>query len=75
MTDAEINTIDRLGKYIHEGNLSNEAIVKIIELCGDFLNLKTISDYAKENNISYNGAKRFRTNVTLFNTKFIIENE
>ena len=50
-------------------------VEKCIELAGDFLNLQTISDYAKENNISYNGAKKFRNNIELFGVKFVIEND
>jgi len=65
---------DRLSHYIHEGLLSNDDLIQIIEHTGDYLNLKTRSEYAKEWGISYNGAKKFRRNVTLFGVKFIIEN-
>lgn len=54
--------------------LSNDDLVQIIEQCGLFLNMKTIADYAKSNNMSYNGAKNFRQKVCIFNTKFIIDN-
>lgn len=60
---------------IISGELSNKDMIQIIELCGDYLNLKTRSQYAKENNISYNGAKNFRENIELFGIKFIIDNE
>jgi hypothetical protein len=63
-----------ISQSFENGELNNENMVQIIELCGLYLNLKTISDYAKENGITYNGAKRFRNNVTIFNTKFIIDN-
>ena len=67
--------ITRFEKYIFDGNVSNEELVQIIEVCGQYLNLKTISDYCKVNNISYNGAKNFRTKIELFGVKFIIDNE
>ena len=35
----------------------------------------TISDYAKQNNISYNGAKNFRDKVELFGVIFVIDND
>lgn len=64
---------------IHEnvvkGNLSNDELVQLIEQCGSYLNLKTIPDYAKEKGISYNGAKKFRRVVKIFNVKFIVDNE
>ncbi len=55
--------------------LSNEDLVQIIEHAGMYLNLKTVSDYAKDNEMSYNGVKKFRNVVKIFNVKFVIENE
>jgi hypothetical protein len=48
-------------------------------VCGAYLNLKTISDYAKANGITYNGVlERIKTGkihyVELFGTKFVGEN-
>ena len=69
---------DKILLNIHKGMLnnllSNDDLVQIIEQCGSFLNLKTISDYAKDNNISYNGAKKFRDVKKIFNINFIIDN-
>ena len=62
-------------KGMHNNLLSNDDLVEIIQNCGSYLNLRTISDYAKENNISYNGVKNFRNKVKLFGVKFIIEND
>lgn len=70
---------DKLIKFIFEkyqmNELDNESLVQVIELCGSFLNLKTISKYSKENNISYNGAKNFRKIIKLFDVKFVIDND
>lgn len=55
--------------------LSNNDLIEIIEAAGLFLNLRTIADYAKQNNISYNGAKNFRDKVELFGVSFVIDNE
>jgi hypothetical protein len=66
---------EHLSQRIESGQLSNEDIVQIIEYCGAYLNLRTISDYAKENNLSYNGTKKFRKNIELFGVKFIVDNE
>lgn len=65
---------EHLGKRIESGELKNNDLVQIIELCGNYLNLQTISDYAKENGISYNGAKKFRNPIEIFGVKFIIDN-
>ena len=61
-------------KVVYKEELENDALVQIIELCGGFLNLKTIPQYSKDNNISYNGAKKCRNVVELFGNKFIIDN-
>lgn len=62
-------------KGMEQNMLSNTDLIEIIEAAGSFLNLRTISDYAKQNNISYNGAKNFRDNVELFNVNFVIDND
>ena len=56
------------------GELNQDSMVQIIEPCGMFLNLKTISQYAKDHNMSYNGVKKFRKTTILLNQKYIIDN-
>lgn len=71
-----INSIcEHLSNRIVNGELSNDDMVQIIELMGGYLNLCTISDYAKSNHISYNGAKKFRAVKKIFGVKFIIDNQ
>lgn len=77
-----INTTDKGEKlcvFLHEkmgiGDFSNDDLVQFIEHCGMYLNLKTITDYAKENNMSYNGVKKFRQIVEIFGVKFVIDND
>lgn len=66
---------DKLSYNIQNNELTNEELIQIIEHIGSYLNIRTISDYAKNNNISYNGAKKFRKNITIFGVKFIIDND
>lgn len=61
-------------KFINN-ELDNDSLVQLIELCGKYLNLQTIPDYAKDNNLSYNGVKNYRKIVTLFNVKFVVDND
>ena len=61
-------------KVMLKDELSNDSLVQIIELCGGFLNLQSISNYAKSNNLSYNGVKKCRNVIILFNNKYIIDN-
>jgi hypothetical protein len=61
-------------KFIND-ELDNDSLVQLIELCGRYLNLQTIPDYAKEHNMSYNGVKKCRQIINIFNTKFVIDNK
>jgi hypothetical protein len=78
MTQTQVNT-DKLCNFISEkfetDQLNNDSLVQIIEHCGMYLNLETIPDYAKRNQLSYNGVKKHREIVNIFNTKFVIDNE
>jgi hypothetical protein len=69
-----------LGDRVQNGELNNNEIIEILDSLASFLNLKTISDYAKAENITYNGVlKRIEQNKVseyiLFGVKFIIDNE
>lgn len=66
---------DFTGRKYENGELDNDGLVQQIELCGDYANLMTIPDYAKKYNMSYNGVKKNRTIIVLFNVKFVIDNE
>ena len=77
LTDYEMNAINKLGETIHKGKWSNDGLVELIKLSGDYLNLKTVPDYCKDNDISYTGAvkqSKKRSSIILFNTKFILDN-
>lgn len=78
MADTKQNTEKTLS-WIHSkvqnSELDNQSLVQIIELCGSFLNLETIPDYCKRTGMSYNGVKKGRQIVPLFNCKFVIDNE
>ena len=68
---------DFVAKKVQNHELSNNDLVELIKLCGSYLNLRTIPDYAKDENISYPGVLK-RKNieiVKIFNTKFVIDNE
>jgi hypothetical protein len=75
MSEYQQLAIEKLHISIQKGQWSNESLVQLIELTGSYLNLKTIPDYAKENNLSYNGVKNFRNIVEIFNVKFVIDNQ
>ena len=75
MLDLKEKILINIHKGIETNMLSNDDVVQIIEHCGEYLNLCTITKYAKDFSMSYNGVKKFRKIVTLFGVKFVIENE
>jgi hypothetical protein len=78
LSEYESLALNKLNQSIFDGKWSNVGLIELIKLCGDHLNLETIPDYAKRNNISYPGAckdSKYRKNIELFNVKFIIDNE
>ena len=66
---------EHLSKRIENGELKNEDLFQIIESVGIYLNLKSISQYAKDHKMSYNGVKKFRKVTMLFGEKFVIDND
>lgn len=78
LTDYEGKSLQKLGEAIYSGRWSNVALIQLIELAGDLLNIKTISNYAKHNKMSYKGASKessIRKTTMLFKTKYIIDNQ
>ena len=73
-----VNTrhLDKIEEYVCKTMQKNELeIVQVFERLAPYANLKTIQQYASDNNISYNGAKNNRKVITLFGTKYIADNE
>ena len=66
---------EHLSERIEKGDLTNDDLVQLIEHIGSYLNLATIPNYAKQNNMSYNGVKKFRTIKTILKTKYVIDND
>lgn len=77
MTDYEEKSLKKFVEAAMKGKFPNASLVQFIELAGTFLNIQSIPDYAKKNNISYQAAKKetkHRKIISLFNCKFIIDN-
>lgn len=74
MTEKENIILNHLGKVITNEGVSNDFLLQLIELGGNYLNIATIADYAKKHNMSYNGVKNNREIKEIFNVKFVIDN-
>lgn len=75
LTEYEDKSLQKLGEAIHEGKWSNEGLVQLIELAGEFLNLKSIQEFANQKGKSYNGIKKTKQITRLFGHKYIIDND
>ncbi len=73
LTKKEQIVIDRIEQLTFEGELSDDCLVQIIELCGKYLNLETIPNAAKRTGKSYNGIKKTSKIIALFGVKFVKE--
>lgn len=74
LSDKGKKLLEFLDYKMYDGEFTNSDLVQFIEHCGKYLNLQTISNYAKEHNLSYNGVKKFRKIVEIFDVKFVIDN-
>lgn len=77
LTDYERLSLIKLEEAIIDDRWSNAGLVQLIKLAGEYLNIQTIPDYCNQMNISYQGAKKetqFRKIETIFNSKFVIDN-
>lgn len=63
-----------LDEKMMDRKFTNNDLVQFIESVGKYLGLQTIPNYAKENNLSYNGVKKFREIKKILNIKFVIDN-
>lgn len=72
--------IQHLCERVQNNELTNDEIINIIESLSCYLNLETISHFAKRKALSYNGVlKQIETGklktIDFFSIKFIVEND
>ena len=74
LTKYEQASLDNFEKAITEGKFSNDALVQFFELCGQYLNVCSLTEYAKQNRLSYNGAKKRKQTRNLNGIKYLVNN-
>ena len=68
--------LDKLEECVYEAICKDELdVVQIFERLNVYANLKSISQYAKDNKLSYNGVKKHRKIIKLFGCKFVADND
>lgn len=67
---------DRLFECIHNGEIDHQDLVQIFKHLMDILNISTLSDYARINKISYQGALKRKLEILDYRgIKLIIDND
>jgi hypothetical protein len=69
--------LDFIALKFQNDKLNNDSLVQIIILCSSYLNLQTVSDYARKNGMTYNGVikpVKNRQIITLLGVKFVVDN-
>jgi hypothetical protein len=74
LSEYENIALKKLGETIHLGKWSNDGMVKLIELIGEYLNPLSIQEFADEKGISYQAARKHKQTI-LFRQKFIVDND
>ena len=74
LSEYETLALQKLGQSIQSGKWSNDGLVQLIELAGDYLNPLSIQEFADEKGISYQAARKHKQTI-LFRQKFIINND
>ena len=74
MTKYEQNIINKIGQLIQDGKLSNDFLVSNLKLSVDFLNLKRVSEYAKEEGKSTQGLRGSKNIIKICGYQLIIDN-
>ena len=67
--------LNKLGESIQNGKWSNDGLVQLIELSIEYLNPIPLQEYADNNEISYNAAKKRNVAIKILNQKYVIDND
>ena len=73
LTEYESKSLENFEKAIVNGKFSTECLVHFFELAGQYLNVCSPSEFARRNNLSYNGVKKNRKIRTLNKIKFLVD--
>ena len=75
LSEYERLALTKLGESIHSGRWSNDGLVQLIELSIEYLNPISLQEYADNNGISYNAAKKRNVAIKILNQKYVIDND
>lgn len=75
LSDYERKAIAKFGQSVLDGNWSNDGLVSLLKvITDDFLQLKRISRYSKDNKITTQGARKYRPVIRIDGFQFLVDN-
>lgn len=75
LSDYERKSIAKFGQSVLDGNWSNDGLVSLLKvITDDFLQLKRISHFSKDNKITTQGARKYRPVVKIDGFQFLVDN-
>lgn len=76
ISDYERKAIAKFGQSVLNGKWSNAGLVSLLKvIADDFLQAKRVSRFAKDNELSPQGARKYRDVFTIDGYQFIPDNE
>lgn len=75
LSEYEQKALLKLEQAIQEDKWSNDGLVELLKLCGEYLNLMTIPRYAERVGKTYPGVVKTKEITELFGVKWIIDND
>ena len=73
MSETEQHKIENIEQFIFENNVSNEFYVSMLKLIEQYSGIKKVSQYAKDNYITPQGARKFREVIKFCDISFIFD--
>lgn len=76
LSDYETKAINKFGQSVFDGKWSNAGLVALLKVIAeDFLQAKRVSRFAADNELSPQGARKYRAVFTIDGYQFIPDNE
>ena len=76
LSDYETKAINKFGQSVLNGKWSNAGLVSLLKvIADDFLQAKRVSHFANDNDLSPQGARKFRETFTIDGYQFIADND
>lgn len=74
-TDYKPTFSERFEKHLFENGISNDEMFKVLNILLQYSGVKTIRQFAEENNMSVQNVYQYKNVKTLLNRKVVFDND